>query len=172
MIEVISAIIVMGGTGILQSAVVSRMPLLTGTADLILLIMTAWTVQDRVQHPWIWGCAAGIAATLISGLPTGVLFIGYLITSGLAFFARRRLWKAPILTMMGLTLIGTLLVAGLSFLGVLGMGVFIGIGEAFYLIILPGLLLNLLLAVPVYILVREITRWIYPSDSSIPLDNE
>lgn len=172
MIEIISAIIVMGGAGILQSAVVSRMPLLIGTADLILLIMTAWTVQDRVQHPWIWGCTAGITATLISGLPTGVLFVGYLIIAGLAFFARRRLWKAPILTMMGLTLIGTTLVAGLSYLGVLVTGVLIDIGEAFYLIILPGLLLNMLLAVPVYILVREVTRWIYPVDANIPLDNE
>lgn len=172
MIEILLAILVMAGVGIIQSAIVSRMPLLSGTADLILLVLASWTVQDRVRNPWVWGLAAGAVATILSGLPPGILLSAYTLVTGLAYLTRRRIWRAPLLTTMAVTVAGTLLIAGLSVFGVLTMGMFIDFVEAFNLIVLPGLLLNLLLTIPIYVLVREFTRWIYRGDASVPADGE
>jgi hypothetical protein len=37
---------------ILQSAIVSLVPLLHGIADIVLLAILAWAVQDRVTSAW------------------------------------------------------------------------------------------------------------------------
>jgi rod shape-determining protein MreD len=172
MIEIVLAILLLSGAAIFQSVVMSRMPLLLGTADLILLVLVAWTVQDRARFPWVWGCVAGIVATLVSGMPIGVLFSVYIAITGIAIILRRRIWKAPLLTMVAVVSVGTGLVSTISILGVLLMGVFINIIDALNLIVLPGLVLNMLLAIPVYVLIREIAGWINPGDALTADDGE
>lgn len=162
----------MAGIGIFQSAIIARMPMLSGTADLILLVLVSWTVQERVGHPWIWGISAGVVASLVSALPQGILFVAYLSIAGLTYFARRIIWRAPLLTTMAVVFIGSLIVNGSSVIGILIMSGYVEFWEAFNIIILPGILLNLLLTVPVYVLVREITRRVYPGDASIPAESE
>ena len=43
---------------ILQSAVVSRMTLLSGYADLMLILLSAWALQAQVRSAWHWALAA------------------------------------------------------------------------------------------------------------------
>ena len=51
-------VILFGVLAILQSTIVSRMTLLNGTADLILLFVIAWALQEKVEffmavvHNW------------------------------------------------------------------------------------------------------------------------
>ena len=46
-------------------------------------------------------------------------------------------------------------------------GTSIPVIEAFYLITLPSVLLNLLLAVPVYALMGDLANWLYPETIEI-----
>ena len=68
---------------ILQSAVLSQVPLVYGTADLALLAMTAWALQKRVDTAWHWGVVGGLMTSFVSALPTGAPLLGYLLTIGL-----------------------------------------------------------------------------------------
>ena len=43
----------------LQTAIVSRINLLAGGADLMLLILAAWALQERVATAWHWAALAG-----------------------------------------------------------------------------------------------------------------
>lgn len=47
-------------TVILQSAIVSRLPLLDGSADLSLVVLAAWALQDGVETAWHWALAIGL----------------------------------------------------------------------------------------------------------------
>ena len=62
---------------ILQSSVISQVKLLSGYADLILLVLAAWALQERVKSAWHWAAFGCIAVGFISSLPWYVYAIGY-----------------------------------------------------------------------------------------------
>ncbi|NTU55629.1 MAG: hypothetical protein HGA79_05210, partial [Anaerolineales bacterium] len=148
---------------ILQSAVVSRLTLLSGFGDLPLVMLAAWALQDQVDSAWHWAIATGIVVGFISGINWLVFVIGYVAVVALAKVLRMRVWQAPLLAMFSVTFLGTILMAVLT-LGVLRLsGVSIPLQDAFGLLTLPGVLLNLLLAIPVYAVMRDLAHWAYPS---------
>jgi len=157
-------LLLFGILAILQSTIVTRMPLLNGTADLILLFIVAWALQDRVESAWQWCLIGGIFASLYSALPFGTFVIAYLIATGIARLLKRRIWKAPFLAMLAATFVGTIIVLLIAMLGRLITGVNIPILSALNLILLPGLLLNLMLAIPVFSIMHDMAIWLYPEE--------
>jgi len=149
---------------ILQSAVVSRVPLLHGTSDLVLLTIAAWALQDRVRTAWQWSLIGGLFAGFISALPVSVPLVSYLAVTGLALMLRRRVWQAPILAMFALTIFGTLLSHAISALAVSLSGASLPIVEAMNLITLPSLILNLVLSVPIFALIGDLANWLHPEE--------
>lgn len=95
---------------ILQSAVFSRIPLLEGQADLVLLALVGWALQSHVKGIWFWVLTGGGLAALASAMPFGVFLAGYSLTAGLALILKRRVWKAPFLAMIASVFLGTLII--------------------------------------------------------------
>ncbi len=149
---------------IIQSTVVSAMPLLKGTADLLLLFIIAWALQDRVTTAWQWCFLGGVLASLYSGLPLGVFIIGYLISVAITRLLKRRIWKAPFLAMLAATFVSTIIVQSISMASRLILGVNIPIIEALNIILLPSLLLNLVLAIPIFSIMHDMAGWLYPEE--------
>jgi rod shape-determining protein MreD len=152
---------------ILQSAVVSQVPLLHGTADMVLLVITAWALQERVRTAWQWSLMGGLMVGYFSVLPVGIPIAGYLITTGLALALRRRIWQIPFLAMLVVLLVGTPLIQLSTALFLIIGGTPLSWLEAINLIVLPSLLLNLLLALPVYVIIRDLADWVYPEEIEI-----
>jgi rod shape-determining protein MreD len=150
-------------TVILQSAVISRVYLLSGIADLPLVMLAAWALQEGVDSAWHWAIATGLLVGFISGITWVVPVAGYIAVVVLAYLFQRRVWQAPLLAMFSITFVGTILVSLLS-VGVLGFsGVDLPISDVLGLVTLPGVLLNMLLAIPVYAVMRDLARWVYPT---------
>lgn len=149
---------------ILQSAVLSRIPLLRGTADLVLLALVAWALQKRVQTAWHWGIIGGLLVSYVSAVPFGLPLIGYLLAVGLALALRGRVWQIPILAMFVATFFGTLIAQFATFVALQLLGTPLPWLETINLIILPSILLNLLLAIPFYTLLGDLANWLYPEE--------
>jgi rod shape-determining protein MreD len=148
---------------ILQSAVISRVYLLSGIADLPLVMLAAWALQEDVDSAWHWAAATGLLVGFISGISWIVPVLGYVIVVTLAQIFQRRVWQAPLLAMFSITFLGTIIVSVLSF-GVLSFsGVPLPISDVLGLLMLPSVLLNMLLAIPVYAVMRDLARWVYPT---------
>jgi rod shape-determining protein MreD len=152
---------------IFQSAVISRVPLLEGQADLVLLAVIGWSLQDRVRGIWFWALFGGLAAGLVTALPFGVLLAVYLFVTGLALILRKRVWKVPFLAMIASVFLGTLILNSISFAAVSLQGSTLPIMDVLNFIVLPSLLLNLLFAVPMYILIKDIAGWLYPEELKV-----
>jgi rod shape-determining protein MreD len=161
---ILMAVPVLGVAFIVQTSILSRMMLLSGNADLFLLIVTAWALQERVRGAWIWGTAAGLLVGLVSGIPWYIYLVGYLSVVGLARLLVRRIWQAPLLAMFAVTLIGTLELLMLMFLQRTLFDVSLSFSTIFPQVILPSILLNLLLAVPVHALIRDLANRLYPAE--------
>ena len=152
---------------ILQTAIVSRMPLLQGTADLFLLVVIAWALQERVRTAWHWSFIAALLMGFISILPFYVPLITYLGITALTLLIRNRIWKVTILAMLLITLTGTLFSHIISALVVRLGGAALPWLDVLQLITLPSLFLNLLLATPVFAIVRDIAHGLYPEEIEI-----
>jgi len=146
----------------LQSAVISRINLLYGSADLVLVILAAWALQERINTAWQWALAAGALVGFVSGLPWFVPLAGYLLVIGVARLLQRRVWQAPLLAMFTVSFVGTLFMHLLSLITLRLSGDPLPFGDSLSLITLPSILLNLFLAIPVYSLLRDLAGWLYP----------
>lgn len=147
---------------VLQSSIVSRVPLLSGTADLPLVILAAWALQDGVETSWHWALAAGLLVGFVSAIPFFVPIIGYLFIIFVARLFQARVWQTPLLAMFLVCLIGTAFyhIVSLGTLRILGTP--LPILDSLGLFTLPSILLNLLLAIPVFAMMRDLARWVYP----------
>ncbi len=148
---------------ILQSAVISRVYLLSGVADLPLVMLAAWALQENVDSSWHWAAAMGILVGFVSALPWYVPVISYLVVVTLAQVLQKRVWQAPLLAMFTVTFLGTVFLNILSYLVMRIGGVDMPFEDVLGLLVLPGVLLNMLLAIPVYAIMRDLSRWVYPT---------
>jgi len=164
MVPILISLPVLALALLLQTAILSRIVLINGSADLILLMLAALGLQERVRHAWIWAVVAGLFTGFVSGVPWFVYLASYLAVIGVARLMTRRVWQAPLLAMFSVTLIGTLVLQMSTFIVLTLQQVPLAIGEVFEKIILPSVLLNLLLAIPIYSLVRGLAYRLYPGE--------
>lgn len=164
---ILTAIPVLILTIILQTSIASRVMLLSGNADLVLLVVVAWGLQERASGAWIWGIAASLLVGLVSGVPWYIYLFGYLSVVGLARLLVHHIWQAPLLVMFAVTLIGTLELLILMFIHRTLLEIPLALSEVFFQIFLPTILLNLLLAIPVHALIRDLANRLYPEKEAV-----
>lgn len=148
---------------ILQATLAWRFSLLAGSVDLVLLVLLTWMLQAGNRADWRWGLAAGLMLGLSSALPIWVLLAAYVGAAGLAQLLETRIWKSALFTLLGATLMGSLLVSGITMLYLWLSASPMDLGEAFNLVALPTALLNLLLVLPINAFVTELTKLVVPS---------
>lgn len=150
---------------ILQTAIVSEVQLLNGYADLPMILIVAWSLQERVDSAWHWAAVMVLFVGFITRLPWFILVIGYFGIVYIARFLQRRVWQAPLLAMFSVVFIGTLLMHLLSFATLTLLGTPLSFSIVATLITLPSLLLNMLFSIPVYTLMRDLSYWVYPAEA-------
>ena len=150
-------------TVILQSAVISRVYLLSGIADLPMVMLAAWALQDGVDSAWHWAIATGLLVGFVSGISWMVPLAGYVIVVLLAYLFQRRVWQAPLLAMFSVTFFGSVLASIFSFAVLQLSGIDLPVSDVLGVLTLPSVLLNMLLAIPVYAVMRDLARWVYPT---------
>ena len=147
---------------ILQSSVVSQVKLLSGYADLPFVLIAAWALQERVDSAWHWAALICLFSGFVSSMPVAVVIAGYFGVVLLARVLQRRVWQAPLLAMFSVIFLGTLFFHLLSFFVLSFLGTPFEIGDVLSLVTLPSLLLNMLLAIPIYAFMRDVSYWVYP----------
>jgi rod shape-determining protein MreD len=149
---------------ILQSSIVSQVKLLSGYADLPLLVLAAWALQDRVKSAWHWAALGCLMLAFVSALPLPVLLVGYFSVVLIAQALQRRVWQAPLLAMFSVTFFSTLFMNLLTFATLRVLGTPLGFYDVIGLITLPSLLLNMLFSIPIYVFIRDLAHWVYPEE--------
>ncbi len=150
------------GLLMVQMGVFSNMPLLHGNSDLVLLAIVAWALQKKVTTAWHWSIIGGLMLTLVSAMPSGVYFVSYLVITGIALFIKKIVWRIPFISMLLVTVVGTFIVLGVSCVILRITNAQLPLSYSLYEIIIPSAILNVILAVPIYALISEIAKGLYP----------
>jgi hypothetical protein len=164
---ILLAVPVIGLAVIVQSAVLSQVRLLYGMVDLVLLVLVAWAVQERVNTAWHWGFIAGVLVSLVTAIPALTVILSYLLVTGGAILFRRIFWARPLLAMILAAITGTLISHAVSQVALRLANIAIPIGLALNIVTLPSVLLNLLLAIPVFAFVSDLANWLHPKEIEI-----
>jgi rod shape-determining protein MreD len=146
----------------LQNSIVNQISMLYGSADLVLLVLVTWMLQTEERHYWIAGLMAGFLIGISTALPIWLPMLEYLLVVLLVTFLQRRVWQVPIWLLLTSTILSTLLIYGfeLTYLTITG-GLF-DVVSVFNLLLLPSIVLNLILALPVFGVMGEIGKLLFP----------
>lgn len=149
-------------TTVLQMSIFSQWKILSGSADIVLLFVVAWCLQDRNRQLWLLVIVmAGIAGS-ISALPAYFPIVVYLFVFRVSKLFQARLMQSPLLSMLVLTFAATLLQLILSMGYLFVIQVDLNFSDALVEVALPSVLLNMLLAIPIHAIVREIGVYAFP----------
>jgi cell shape-determining protein MreD len=146
----------------LQSGIASRITLFSGATDLILLFLAAWGLQSQIKNIWLWTLLAGMILSFMSAMPFFAPIFGYLALTSITQILKKRVWETPILAMLLAVFFGTLIQHIIYFFALIISGTPISWIESINLVTLPSLLINMLLAIPMYAAVHEIAMIIKP----------
>jgi cell shape-determining protein MreD len=149
-------------TAMLQMSVFSQWKILSGSADIVLLFVVAWCLQDRSKRLWLLVILMAGLAGSVSALPVYIPFVVYLIVYRVSRLVQSRLMQSPLLGMLVLTFAATLLQVALNIVYLFITRVDLNFTDALVEVALPSVLLNMLLAIPVHAIVREITLYAFP----------
>jgi rod shape-determining protein MreD len=136
--------------------------LVSGTTDLILLFLAAWSLQPQVKNSWLWALVAGLLISLASAMPFYMPLVAYLCVIAISKLLQSRVWRTPILAMFIVTILGTLIQHVLYILALQLIGAPIPWSESIDMVTLPSMLLNLIFAIPIYALASDLAGRIYP----------
>jgi rod shape-determining protein MreD len=152
---------------ILQSAVFSQVRLIAGQADLVLLAVVAWALTGRWREAMVLGLIGGICLDLLSALPIGITSLALVMIAYGVSVTEGRLWGAHLLTPLGVVLASSLAFSAFILGGSLIAGAAVDLPSVASRIILPGLFLNLLLAIPAAQLASTVQRVLFPPQVEI-----
>lgn len=156
------AVPLLGLAVIVQTTLMGRFTLLNGEADVVIVILVAWALQEGVTTSFHWALLASVMVSLVSRLPWFIYVAGYGGTVLLALLLQRRVWQVPMLAMFSVTFLGTVLISLLSYLYINLSGGAIAMADALGLVTLPSVLLNMLIAIPIFGMMRDVAHWVFP----------
>jgi rod shape-determining protein MreD len=151
----------------MQLAIFSQLPLLSGTPDLILLVLIAWSLNEKSQNAWFWAVVGGGLVSIISAIPFGAPLMIYLGITTVVRISSNRIREFPVLGMLIATIGATFIQHMIEIIVLFIAGTQLPFNQSLVLVTLPSILLNLFFALPVYALVTDLARWIYPIEVQI-----
>ena len=102
----------------------------------------------------------------VSAMPMSGYIWMYLIIWLIIRFIKMRVWQMPLILMLFVTILGTLLISA----GTLGLlflqNASVNYMDALRTIIIPSLVMNLLLAIPVYAFLNDVINTIYVNEDA------
>ena len=152
------ALILLPLAAALQSTWVPLLRIDNGQPDLVLLLVAGWAVRANWREAIFWAFVGGIAADLLSVLPTGTSAIALLLMVFAIRALAEQLYGANALFLVAFVIAGTLLQEGISTVILTLIGFGSDLVQWAELLLLPTLFYNLILTLPVYWLLRRIQK--------------
>lgn len=149
----------------LQMAIFSQFKIQSGTADLLILVVVALGLQPEIKKTdnFLFAILAGLIIGFISAEPFWIVMGAYLAALYFSFFLKERLPQIPIVSMFFCSVIFMFIHLSFQAFYYQFLGFQIDFQTSFQNIILPSLMFNIIATLPVYFIVSEVRRMVFPS---------
>ena len=149
---------------VIQTVVVSRIKLVGGTADIILLAIVSWGISKEDRSLFIWAIVGGILISLISAMPALAVISSYLMVASITRIFQRRLWQSPILAVLLSSFIGTIMKFIIDIIALQFMGIELDLPKSIEMTLATNLILNLFILFPIYLIISDLAKMTLPKE--------
>lgn len=148
----------------LQLGIFSNIQVLSGKIDLLMLGVIAWSLQKKTEiiDIFIYSIITIFFIFLISAEPILIIILLYSLMIFVVLWSKNNIQQLPVVSMLIFTAIFTLIHLAIFGLYLQFSGLNINAVEIFQTVILPSMLINLIAAIPIYLLTNELQHWVYP----------
>ena len=148
----------------LQLGIFSNIQVLSGKIDLLMLGVIAWSLQKKIEiiDIFIYSIITIFFIYLISAEPILIIILLYSLMIFVVLWSKNNIQQLPVVSMLIFTAIFTLIHLAIFGLYLQFSGLNINAVEIFQTVILPSMLINLIAAIPIYLLTNELQHWVYP----------
>ncbi|HNY93940.1 MAG TPA: hypothetical protein PKJ88_04495 [Flexilinea sp.] len=165
--EIISSFVILILGGILQGSLFSRIHILNGTGDVIMVMLIVWSLNPYTRYSWIWLLLGALIMTYLSALPLYGYFFIYGIIWLFIRFLKSRFWQMPIILMIFVTITGSIISAVISYFVLYINDISPNLKTIVTQIAVPSLVLNLIYCFPIYGLLNDFANSVcYKEESS------
>lgn len=163
----LTAILLISSAMLIQNTIVTQFQLLYGAADLVMLVLLCWILQsDKGTYLW-FGAFAGLLVGVSSAIPFWLPVFGYTFLVWGVTLVQRKVWQVPVWLLLISTFIGSLLIYGMEVIYLWLTGYPLDLVEVFNIILLPSLVLNMILVLPIFGVVGEVAKVVYPKEVEV-----
>ena len=149
---------------ILQMTIGRNIQLVGGSVDLILLWLVCWGLHRQGKNVWYGALFAGLILTFASAVPWYVSFLSCFFAAGMSRYFSKRFWHNPLIALFIVTFVSSLFGILLQYAVLAFLNGNMGWGVSLTHVIIPSVFMNLILALPVYAIVHDMSRWMYPAE--------
>lgn len=135
---------------VIQSSILPHLAVLGVKAELVLLLVVAWSIRHGVEEGLIWAFFGGIATDLLSAAPFGVSILAFAGAALLAGSFGPGMRKASILLPLILTPLASIIATLCAALVLALLGQLISWPVVVALVVLPAAVLNSVVMLLVY----------------------
>jgi hypothetical protein len=148
----------------LQLGIFSNIQILAGKVDLLMLGVIAWIIQKKTEmiDIIIFSIITVFFIYLISAEPIIIILGLYSILVFVVFWSKNNIQQLPIVSMLIFSAVFTFFHLVIFGFYLQLSGIPMVAEEVFQSVILPSMIINLISSIPMYLLVNELHRWVYP----------
>lgn len=158
---------------IIQSTIMPVVQVAGGKPDLVLLIVLSWMMLAGLEEGLFWAIVGGVLQDIATGTPTGTTALALVVVTGLEHFILGPIGRDNLILPPAVATLGTIFYQGFLavVLAVLGrLSVLTGpadIGYVLTTILLPTLIFNLILILPIFRVLGFAFAWTRPRRVSL-----
>jgi rod shape-determining protein MreD len=146
----------------LQSGLVGHLRLLDGRPDLVLLAIVSWSLTGRGREGILLGFIGGLFLDSFSEIPLGVSSASLVLIAAMVSYSEGQFWGANPLMQVAAVLSSSALFYAIGLLAIVLAGRQPDLLTALSRIVLPGIFLNLVLALPAIQLGDSLHSTLFP----------
>ncbi|MCD6355984.1 MAG: hypothetical protein J7L66_01755 [Anaerolineaceae bacterium] len=145
---------------VIQSAAISRISILGGTADIVLLAIISRAVSDDEGNLVIWALTGGFFISLMTKMPAIIVLITYIVSAGITRVIQKQFWQSPILTIILSSTVTTIIKFIIDAVTLQFINIQFPIIESLAKILFPSIVLNLFFLFPTYLIMNDLSKWL------------
>ena len=161
MLEIGAGVLILSIAAFIQVGFFGQIRLMGGASDLVMICIIAWSIHERSKFSWIVTIVGGLVMSYISAMPMKGYIWMYLGIWLVIRFIKMRVWEMPLMLMVFVTILGTLIISA----GTLGLlflqNAAVNYIDAMRQIVVPSLVMNILLCIPIYAFLNDVINTIY-----------
>lgn len=147
---------------LIDAAIMPFFQLGGGSPELVFLLVIAWGVLVDVREGMTWAVIGGVLRDSFSVAPLGTSALGMVIVVFMMDSAFPEHRRRNVLVPLVMAVVGTALYHAISLIVLRLTGYYVPVGRGLTYVTLPTLILNGVLAIPVYQLVFRVRQWFAP----------